>query len=137
MTWSLYQLLIDFYKYYIWHRTLALFQTKYFSYHWHFWYSIMLVKIISFHQMGWNLFCIAHLTFLYIKSTDLWNWIFEFLLFCPKKLTSPSSVRVRTLSVFARSMFFGYCFLSSSFSVALAVKCFDWLSNFHLTCPLE
>ena len=72
-----------------------------------------------------------------MKSADLRTWDFEFILVCPEKLGSPSSVLVQNLTEIIQSNFFGHCLLSSSFSVALAVKWrvdfVPFISSVHLS----
>ena len=99
--------------------------------------STMLVKTLGLDQTAKNVFHIAFVTFLCLKSTYLWTWSLDFVLIYTKKLTSPSIVRVQVSSDFIQCNFFRKCSLVSTFSVASAVKCFRRICDFHLTGPRE
>ena len=72
-----------------------------------------------------------------VKRTNLCIWVFEFILDCREKLTSPSSVHTQFLSDFIQCYFFCYCSLRSSFSIASVVKCFNRFINFPIACSYK
>ena len=74
-------------------------------------------EVTGFSLNGVN--CVPHRWFnVPIQSTDLWTWVFEFVLVFAEQLTSPSSVGDQNLSDFIQSNFFAYCFLIPFFLVA-------------------
>ena len=135
VTWPSVHMLIDFYNFYFWHRTLAIFTTKYWANRKRFRYKHYVGEINN----KWRKKSFATLISrfftrkLTIYELDVSSSFYSVLKNWHHHRVSVSSF----LCDFSRSNFFNQVILGRSFSVALVAKCFSQFHNFHLICAPE